>query len=141
MLRIPLVIACAAVVLAGCRTAAPVASPPARSAAQVVNEQLEMYNAQDLEGFLRTYADDAVLVAGGKSIAQGKQALRERYGKMFKSFPNNRCSVAEQRTEGVRVVLIHEIITGRAPEHPDPWDVGWVRYEVDDGVIKRVELP
>jgi hypothetical protein len=32
-------------------------------------------------------------------------------------------------------------VTGRAPERPDPWDVGFVRYEVASGAIRRVELP
>jgi hypothetical protein len=49
--------------------------------------------------------------------------------------------IAERRTEGDDVVFDHEIITGRAPERPDPWDVGWVRYQVADGLIRRVELP
>ena len=26
----------------------------------------------------------------------------------------------------------HEIITGRGPERPDPWDVGWVRNLVEN---------
>jgi hypothetical protein len=38
-------------------------------------------------------------------------------------------------------VADHEIITGRGPERPDPWDAGWVRNFVEDGLIKRVELP
>lgn len=32
----------------------------------------------------------------------------------------------------------HEIITGRSPERPDPGDVGWVRYEVEGGLIRSV---
>jgi hypothetical protein len=42
---------------------------------------------------------------------------------------------------GRAVVLDHETITGRAPDKPDPWDVGWVRYEVEGGLIKHVHLP
>ncbi len=71
----------------------------------------------------------------------GKQALREAYGKMFAKYPACRARVAERKTEGDNVVLDHELVTGRGPEHPDPWGVGWVRYTVENGVIKSVELP
>jgi hypothetical protein len=33
------------------------------------------------------------------------------------------------------------IITGRGPERPDPWDLGWVRNVVENGLIQRLELP
>ncbi len=116
---------------------------PARSAADVVQTQLDAFNAQDLEAFLATYADDAAITTAstGNVVMQGKAVMRERYGSMFRKYPNNRCRIAERRVEGDRVVLDHEIITGRAPDKPDPWDLGWVRYEVEGGLIRRVQLP
>jgi hypothetical protein len=59
---------------------------------------------------------------------------------MFAKYPNNHARIAERKVEG-NVVLDHEIITGRAPDRPDPWDAGWVRNVVEDGLIVRVELP
>jgi uncharacterized protein (TIGR02246 family) len=117
--------------------------PPAKSAVDVVQSQLDAFNAQDLEAFLATYADDAIITSAstGKVVMEGKAVMRERYGSMFKKYPNNRCRIAERRTEGDKVVLDHEIITGRAPEKPDPWDFGWVRYEVERGLIRRVQFP
>jgi imidazolonepropionase-like amidohydrolase len=114
-----------------------------RTAADVVQAQVNAYNAQDLDAFLSTYSDDAVIAKAGSGEVQtsGKAAFRERYGTMFRKFPQNRARIAERRTEGDRVVLDHEIVTGRGPDKPDPWDVGWVRYEVDGGLIRRVELP
>jgi uncharacterized protein (TIGR02246 family) len=114
-----------------------------RTAADVVQAQVNAYNAQDLEGFLSCYAEDAAVVkaGGGEVLLAGKAALRERYGGIFRRFPANRAHIAERRTEGDRVVLDREVVTGRAPERPDPWDVGWVRYEVEGGLIRRVELP
>ncbi len=115
----------------------------AHTAADVVQAQVNAYNAQDLDAFLSTYADDAAIVKAGtgETLTAGKAALRERYGTMFRRFPSNRVRIAERRTEGERVVFDHEIITGRTPERPDPWDVGFVRYEVEGGLIRRVELP
>ncbi len=116
---------------------------PTKSAVEVVQKQLDAFNAQDLEAFLATYADDAVITTAstGKVVMQGKAVMRERYGSMFKKYPNNRCRIAERRTEGDGVVLDHEIITGRAPDKPDPWDFGWVRYEVEGGLIRHVQFP
>ena len=76
-----------------------------------------------------------------KVFVQGKQALREAYGKMFAKYPACRARVADRRMEGDNVIIDHEIITGRGPERPDPWDAGWVRYTVENGLIKNVELP
>jgi imidazolonepropionase-like amidohydrolase len=114
-----------------------------RTAVEVVQMQLDAYNAQDLEAFLATYADDAIVesAAQGKTLSSGKASLRERYAALFARYPRNRARVAERRTEGEGVVLDHEIITGRAPDHPDPWDAGWVRFEVEGGLIRRVVLP
>ena len=131
MLRIALVSATLA-----CSTARP-------ASVNVVQRQLEAYNAQNLDAFAATYADDVLITRGPekKLFVQGKQELREVYGKMFAKYPNCRARLAERKTEGDNVVLDHEIVTGRGPERPDPWDVGFVRYVVENGVIKSVELP
>jgi uncharacterized protein (TIGR02246 family) len=137
----------AGVVLAGaaCRTPLPAGAPAgasAKTAVQVVQAQLEAYNARDLDAFAATYADDVVVANGkGEVLVQGKGALRERYGGIFQKYPKNHCEIAERKTEGDRVVVDHEIITGRGPDKPDPWDVGWVRYEAEGGLIRRVVLP
>jgi uncharacterized protein (TIGR02246 family) len=139
------------IIMAACRTT-PMPQPPAQSgsetenpvnAVDVVQRQLEAYNAQDLEAFVATYADDIVITTASKGevLVQGKDALRKRYAGLFENFPKNHCRIAERRTEGDKIVLDHEIITGRGPDKPDPWDVGWVRYEVDGGLIRRVRLP
>jgi imidazolonepropionase-like amidohydrolase len=113
-----------------------------RTAEDVVQAQVNAYNAQDLEAFVSTYAEEAVVArSGGEILLTGKTALRERYGGLFRRFPQNRVRIAERRTQGAGRVEDHEIITGRSPEKPDPWDVGWVRYDVDGGLIRRVELP
>ncbi len=115
----------------------------AKSAVDVVQAQLDAYNAQDLDAFMATYADDIVVTSLSQNavLVEGKEALRARYAGLFHKYPKNHCRIAERRTEGDNVVLDHEIITGRAPEKPDPWDAGWVRYEVEGGLIKHVHLP
>lgn len=114
-----------------------------RTAEDIVQAQVNAYNAQDLEAFLSTYADDAVVVRAGtgETLMSGKQSMRERYGSLFTRFPANRVRIAERKIEGANTVIDHEIVTGRGPERPDPWDVGWVRYELGDGLIHKVALP
>lgn len=123
--------------LAGCATA-PVRPTPV----EVVQREVDAYNAQDLDAFVATYSEDAVITRGPeKTVAmQGRAAIREAYGKMFAKYPNCRARIAERRVEG-NSVFDHEVITGRGPERPDPWDVGWVRNVVENGLITRVELP
>lgn len=119
------------------------AARAATSATTVVQRRVDAYNARDLEAFLATYADDVTITTASTGVAmvQGKTVLRARYGDLFQKFPQTRVQVAERRSQGDKVVLDREVITGRGPERPDPWDVGWVRYEVEGGLIRRVVLP
>lgn len=111
----------------------------APTAADVVRRQLEAYNAHDIEAFAATYADDVLITSGkGEVLVLGKEGLRERYGKQFAKYPAARARVAESTAEG-NTVRCHEVITGR-PDKPDPWDAGWLRYEVRDGKIKSVQF-
>ncbi len=117
--------------LLGCATARP-------SAVDVVQRQVEAYNAHDLDAFAAAYADDVLITSGkGEVVVLGKDGLRERYAKIFARSPQASCRVAERRTEGDGVVVDHEIVSGLAGKS---WE-GWVRYEVRDGRIKSVQLP
>jgi hypothetical protein len=122
-------IALLAIAISGC----------ASVAERVVLRQLDAYNAHDLEAFAGTYSDDVLITsADGKVLVLGKEGLRERYGKAFAKFPRTHATISESKVEG-NVVRHHEIIRGR-PDKPDPWDAGWVRYEVRDGLIQSVQF-
>jgi hypothetical protein len=88
------------------------------------------------------YAENAVVTRGPDKATwlKGREAIRDAYGKMFAKYPNCRAQIVDRKVEG-NAVLDHEVITGRGPERPDPWDVGWVRNVVEDGLITRLELP
>ncbi|MGZ6142941.1 MAG: nuclear transport factor 2 family protein [Myxococcales bacterium] len=103
------------------------------TAVDIVQRQVEAYNAHDLDAFAGTYADDVLITSGaGQVLVLGKEGLRERYGKAFAKHPKAQCRVAERKTEGEGIVVQHELIDDR--------DLGWVRYEVRDGKIKSVQL-
>ena len=102
--------------LLGCATARP-------SPVEIVQKEVAAYNAQDADAFAATYADDASVLRGGKVWLQGRKAIREAYAAMFAKYPNCRARIAERKVED-NAVVDHEIITGRGPERPDPWDAG-----------------
>ena len=101
----------------GCAAARP-------SPVDVVDKEVAAYNAQDADTFAATYAEDAVILRGGKVWVQGRKAIRDAYAGMFAKYPKCRARVAERKLED-QAVVDHEIITGRGPERPDPWDAGW----------------
>ena len=109
-------------------------APP--NPADVVQGQLDAYNARDLEAFLAFYAED-VLVArhpGEEVIAQGREAMRTIYAGLFEDSPELHCALLERTVSG-SMVIDHELVTGIRGGEP-------VRavaiYEVADGLIRKV---
>lgn len=104
-------------------------------AEDAVQKQLTAYNALDVESFVSFYAEDAVIFKNGAELMAGKEALRERYGKLFTANPDLRCVVVRRVTED-GTVTDDEIVTGTT--------IGElrarVRYEVKDGLIRRVDI-
>jgi uncharacterized protein (TIGR02246 family) len=81
---------------------------------QVVQKQLDGYNACDVDAFAAMYADDAKIVDGdGKPRCEGLTQIREVYGAMFKANPHQMCVVLKRITAGDYVIDDEEII-GRA---------------------------
>ena len=118
---------------------APVAVPPPPPAApaQIVQRQLEAYNRRDLESFLSFYADDARIVGyPDQVLAQGKDAMRELYRKVFEPASQLNASI-QNRIAQDRFVIDQERVTGLA----DGQTLDAVAiYEVKEGRIVRVTL-
>ena len=118
-------------------TAAVAVPPPRAAPAQIVQRQLEAYNRRDLESFLSFYADDAKIIGyPDQVLAQGKDAMRELYRKVFEPAPQLNASI-QNRIAQDRFVIDQERITGLA----DGQTLDAVAiYEVKDGRIVRVTL-
>jgi len=100
----------------------------------VVQRQLDTYNAQELEGFVNTFAPDAeVFINLGDSVAGmvGRDQIRNRYGQMFRDNPGNKSTLIGRMIQG-NFVFDHEWITGRESELKI-----MAIYEVEDGLIQR----
>jgi hypothetical protein len=101
----------------------------------VIQQQLDAYNARDLEGWLATYKDDAeqyLLHAG--LLASGRDAIRKRMVDRF----NDPALHAElvSRTVMDNVVVDHEFVTRTFPEGLVTVEMICV-YEVYAGLIVK----
>ncbi|HTV73276.1 MAG TPA: nuclear transport factor 2 family protein [Candidatus Acidoferrales bacterium] len=112
---------------------------PEKSAPEeVVQRQLEAYNAHDLAGWLATYADDArQFEYPATLLADGIQAIRERAIGRFAE-PNLHAHLRERSVIG-NVVIDHEDVTRTFPEGPGTMELVAI-YQVVDGKIKTVSF-
>ncbi|GIL64568.1 hypothetical protein Vafri_18465 [Volvox africanus] len=83
----------------------------AQEAAAIVQRQLELYNARQVDSFMELFTDDVVVLDGitGAVIASSKEELRPRYVERFKSPVH--CELLGRLVLG-DVVVDREIITG-----------------------------
>ena len=103
-------------------------------AVKVVQEQLDAYNARDLERFAATYADDIRIFrmpATEPSIV-GQAQLRETYRKRFSS-PNLHADIVNRIVLGNKVID-HERVVGIKETPIEAVAV----YEVANGLIRAV---
>jgi uncharacterized protein (TIGR02246 family) len=107
------------------------------SAVDVVQRQVEAYNAQDLDGFCAAYAEDCVIAdLNGAATQRGRGELRARYGAMFAQYPRNHAGIVNRIALG-DVVIDHEQVA-RSPEGPHLEAVAI--YTVRNGLIARVDF-
>jgi hypothetical protein len=109
---------------------------------QVIQRQLDCYNAKDLDGLLATYAAEAQqLDLHGNLLAKGHGELRKRFAIRFAE-PDLHATLVQRIVMG-HVVTDFEIITRNFPDSdPDfPNAKGTVEmlciYEVENDLIVR----
>jgi hypothetical protein len=105
------------------------------SPTDVVQRQLDAYNAHDLAAFLATYSEAAELTRVGKADAPvtGKGAISDLYASRVFNVPGHRAELFGRLAFGNKVVD-HERVFGLSPE---PFEALAV-YEVTDDLIQRV---
>lgn len=96
-----------------------------RSPAWCAQEQLEAYNARDIDRFVAVYSDDIELIdlVTGETFCSGSEALRKRYGPMFSEKTDLYCTLVtrivcgdvvydEERVSGlVQDTVVHAVAT------------------------------
>jgi hypothetical protein len=102
----------------------------------LAQQQLNAYNAHDLEAFLEPYSEDVEIYNFPDSlITKGKTQMRERY-KFLNNAPGLYCKVINRMMQGNMVI-----------DHEEIWNGGKVRfygiaiYVIENGKISKVYFP
>jgi len=102
-------------------------------AEKVVQEQLDAYNARNIENFVNTYTDDIkVFDFPNKPGFEGKDKMRERYGSFFESTPELNCEIKNRIVIGNKVID-EEFLTINGNNYH-----AVAIYEVENGKIAKV---
>src|ERR1035438_8402135 len=109
--------------------------PLSNDPADVVQRQLDAFNARDINGLLATYAEDAEMFEHpSKLLASGAAAFRERYTARFQE-PNLFAPLLSRTVMG-HIVVDHEEVSRTFPD-----GAGKIRllmiYEVQHGKIVK----
>ncbi len=102
---------------------------------EIVQKQLDAYNARDIEALLRIYADDAQMFEHPfKLLAAGSAELRERFVARFKE-PDLHAALRQRMVMG-QIVVDHEQVTRNFPEGRGQIELVMI-YEVQKGRIAK----
>lgn len=90
------------------------AQRPEEVATTVVQQQLEAYNAKDIDAFMEVFSKDAAIFNFGEeeALAKGAEEIRAVYYKLFKNSPNLHSLVINRSVIGNKVID-YELISGR----------------------------
>jgi hypothetical protein len=106
----------------------------------VVDAQIEAYQARDVEKFLACYADDAsVALFDGTVMFATKDVMREQYGNLFAASPDLTVTIASRQAAGEFVVDEEHLSGFNAPGMPTEL-VALCVYRVTGGRISRLML-
>ena len=101
----------------------------------IVQQQLDAYNARDLDALLAIYAEDAQQFEHpAKLLASGPAQLRERFAARFKE-PNLHALLLKRIVAG-NMVIDHEQVTRTFPEGTGKIELVAI-YEVQNGRIAK----
>ncbi|HEX3957416.1 MAG TPA: nuclear transport factor 2 family protein [Trebonia sp.] len=109
-------------------------------ATDVVDAQIEAYQAKDVERFLVCYAEDAsVVLFDGTPMFADKRVMREQYGRLFADSPGLHLTIANRISAGEFVVDEEHVSGMRFGDMPAEMTALSV-YRVTDGKIARLML-
>lgn len=103
----------------------------------VVNRQLAVYNAHDIEGYCALFSKDATIsdLVTGQMICNGIDEIRAVYTKRFADNPGLRCTV-HQRMESPAFAIDKETVYGLPTGDLQIMAI----YEVREGLIRSLRF-
>jgi len=107
---------------------------------EVIDAQLDAYNARDLERFVACHAAGVVITnASGDVLAEGHDGMRQMYAGLFENSPQLAATIHNRIVVG-EFVADHEAVEGfNLPGSPTSFQA-IAAYQVSDGKISRVAL-
>lgn len=106
----------------------------------IIDEQVEAYNARDLDRFIHCYAEEVAIEDGdGNVLVQGHEAVRTLYGTLFVNSPDLHVRIANRIRVGDYGVDEEEITGFNMQGFPSEMHAAVV-YRVADGKIAHVRL-
>lgn len=100
---------------------------------QIVQRQVNAYNARDIDAFLDTYSTDVeVFNEQGEMTMKGQDRMREVYASMFERITNLYCEIEN------RIVINNKVIDKEKVRINDRYLNAVALYEVTDGKISKV---
>jgi hypothetical protein len=100
----------------------------------LVKQQVDAYNARNIEAFLAPYADSVkIYVFPTKLVGTGKEAMRRTYSKLFGKASKLHCEITGRLVQG-KTVVENEHITGVGEKPID----GIAIYQIEAGKIAKV---
>ena len=106
-------------------------------AVDLIQRQLEAYNAQDLDAMLACYAPDCIIAGLNGTVTEtSRDALRTRYAKTFADFPENRARLVNRINVGNMVIDHEDVSRGPGKDHFEVIAI----YTVKNGQIARVDF-
>ena len=101
----------------------------------LVQEQVDGYNARDIDAFLAPYSDSVKIYNFPRELTmEGKQSMVKVYNELFKGVPDLHCEITNRIVQG-NMVIDHETVTG----FPDGVIIKALAiYEVEGDKITKV---
>jgi len=105
-----------------------------------IDEQINAYNARDLDRFVACYAPDAVIEDGiGNKMAEGREAMRALYGPLFEGSPQLHAEILTRIRVGPYVIDEEQTTGFNLEGYPSEIHAAVV-YRVEDDTIVHARL-
>ncbi|TCK68897.1 hypothetical protein DFQ05_0407 [Winogradskyella wandonensis] len=100
---------------------------------EIVQQQLDAYNARDIDAFMATYSNDIKLYNFPNELrTEGQEAMKTSYKGFFENTPDLNCKILKRIVTGNKVID-HELVTANGNTFK-----AVAIYEVENGLISKV---
>lgn len=100
---------------------------------QIVQRQLNAYNARDIDAFMDTYSENIKIYNFPETLSiEGKAAMRAQFAKMFENTPTLYCEIKN------RIVLGNKVVDREYVRFAENYSSVIAIYEITAGKISKV---